>query len=157
MIFDWLNSVPGLVPGVDYEFRVLSNNHKDQETAPWILYTVPDRNISKFDDVDNNHTLPPPPSDLEGHPLSTTSVKLSWKDYESNYKYFTICYAIVADDKQCEAGMLVKSFSNKLILNKLEPNTLYQFRVRAHSPDGTPGKYSNSITLQTPADGKLLF
>lgn len=49
------------------------------------------------------------------------------------------------------------SYSNKLVVPKLKPNTTYEFKVRTHNLEGTSGSFSKSIEVQTPADGNLIF
>lgn len=39
----------------------------------------------------------------------------------------------------------------------MEPNTTYEFKVRAYNFDDTPGPYSQSIEILTPEDGKNII
>ncbi|VEN57416.1 unnamed protein product, partial [Callosobruchus maculatus] len=140
--------ISDLIPGVDYEFRVISGNREDDSTS-WIPFTLQDNTTS---DGESNGTTLEPPRHLDGEATSTSTVRLFWDATDNQVKYYVVCYVQVKSDKDCEDGKIVKSTDNKLQISKLKPNTKYEFRVRAHDQKGNPGRFSRPKEIQTQHD-----
>ena len=95
-------------------------------------------------------TLPPgppaAPSLLTAHAVSSSQIDLAWTDGSSNESGFALeqagadsAFVVIAD-----LPPNVTTFS----VTGLTPPVTYQFRVRAHNPDGV-SPYSNAVSLPT--------
>jgi hypothetical protein len=94
--------------------------------------------------------LPATPSGLTATVMSSTQIKLSWKDNSSNETMFKI-------ERKTGSGSFsqiatvaanVKTYNNI----GLKANTTYSYRVRSYNSLGNSG-YSNTVTVTTPAAG----
>ncbi|CAG9815789.1 unnamed protein product, partial [Phaedon cochleariae] len=142
--------INGLLPGTEYGFKVTSANETDG--GMWILYTTSDLSNTSSGNPsrsDESAAKPPPPEAMRVSALSPCSVTLRWQSLHRNVKYFTICYAAVAQNVKCDSR---KSFTNVFQIDHLTPNTAYQFKIRAHNFEGVPGAFSKPFTVRTPAD-----
>ncbi|CAH1281090.1 unnamed protein product [Diabrotica balteata] len=148
--------VKDLIPGVEYNFRVVSTNKDDKETSPWTPYIIPDpTNSTNVNGLETNTTselAPLPPSQIRAIAQSPFSVKLRWNNADKSTKFYMICYIADGESSECEQKRLLKSFPNKLQVRKLKPNTIYEFRVRAHNADGVAGIFSDPVRVKTWAD-----
>ncbi|CAH1975149.1 unnamed protein product [Acanthoscelides obtectus] len=145
---DRIYEISDLVPGVDYEFRILSGN-RDDDTIHWVPFTLQDNATAEGG---SNSTILDPPKHLDGEAVSTNTVKLSWEVTDKDIKNYVVCYVQVKSGKECEEGKTVNSSDNKIQISKLRPNTKYEFRVRAHDQKGNAGRFSKPIEIQTQYD-----
>ncbi|KAJ7344390.1 hypothetical protein JRQ81_000340 [Phrynocephalus forsythii] len=128
-----------------------STSARISSLEPGTLYTfsicpvVPD---SKTVGEPNNislYTKPTPVSDIQVESISTTTVNLTWKNYDlhaSNYTYLI----------QIEGNESVRNKSSDSIsagISSLEPGTLYTFNIYPVAPDSKTVGEPNNVSLYT--------
>ncbi|KAH1005027.1 hypothetical protein HUJ04_006102 [Dendroctonus ponderosae] len=136
----------GLLPATDYQFRVITQYNPQDEL--WLMYSLPE--FLGNDSMDATSELRAPKY-LHEDFTTSTSTRLSW-DRVSNAKFYTVCYVPTKDERECEQGNFAKSYSPKVEVSKLQPNTEYIFKVRAHDSNSVPGGLSQPLRVRTPAD-----
>ncbi|MFL6291097.1 MAG: fibronectin type III domain-containing protein, partial [Thermoanaerobaculia bacterium] len=96
---------------------------------------------------------PPPPGDvlapteLVATAVSTTEIKLTWKDNSTNEDNFLLEKISNGVFKQFK---MTGSNITSVKITGLTPGTGYTFRVRAATSSGTWSDYSNTATASTP-------
>ncbi|KAH1012181.1 hypothetical protein HUJ05_011381 [Dendroctonus ponderosae] len=135
-----------LLPATDYQFRVITQYNPQDEL--WLMYSLPE--FLGNDSMDATSELRAPKY-LHEDFTTSTSTRLSW-DRVSNAKFYTVCYVPTKDERECEQGNFAKSYSPKVEVSKLQPNTEYIFKVRAHDSNSVPGGLSQPLRVRTPAD-----
>ncbi|CAH0552662.1 unnamed protein product [Brassicogethes aeneus] len=144
--------ITDLIPGAHYEYKVTSPNYVG-EKGQWVSIVLPNPGgepVAPEIFTDSAKRMTAKPDHFGGAPLNSSSVKLSWSDMKDAVKYYTICYVPVKDQKDCKEGKLVRSFSNNVVINKLKPNTLYEFKIRTHNFENEPSMFSQAIEVQMP-------
>ncbi|KAL3280294.1 hypothetical protein HHI36_017784 [Cryptolaemus montrouzieri] len=156
-------NISGLNPSVLYHFRVMSSSHRDENT-PWVALNLPqsveddpgDRNYTNFNNVTISQNAPTNPDDFRVSKVSAKSVTLNWLAPNQHPKFYVICYVEIDEEemepKKCEDGRILKSPSNMKQIDDLKPNTLYEFRIRAHNSEGYYGPFSTPIEVRTHPD-----
>lgn len=138
-----------LKPQTWYEVHVLSfTSTAEGQEAIQTIFTQPE-NMTVDRDIG-------PPEILEAEPISPRSIKLSWKPPPSvhNITYFTVRYSAVHSSglPNASAVQCVRSTTNEIIINNLQPFTLYGFAVRSHELDDRCGRFSQLIECRTNED-----
>ncbi|XP_060075169.1 protogenin B-like [Ylistrum balloti] len=94
----------------------------------------------------NMPALPPPPVDLEPHPLSSTSVSFSWRPPRTpqEIRFYTVQYSTANNSHK----VTVRSDLPQIVLENLEPFTWYNLSVRSHT-NILNGPYSSPVLVRT--------
>lgn len=163
----------------EYEFRVQSETKKN-DSSQWVPFFFPpvdndsSKGVVRSEDLYNEtKSIPLAPKRLEVQFLSATSINLTWVDMGKDYNY-TVCYFEVNDKDDCEHGHLLQRYSiyitmrndvnyhieffsksNSLEVRNLKPSTLYEFKVRTHSSNGSVSTYSHSLEISTLEESEL--
>ncbi|RZC34405.1 receptor-type tyrosine-protein phosphatase F-like, partial [Asbolus verrucosus] len=143
LVEDFSCVISGLSNSVDYEFRVAPSWLKN-DNSPWTIFTR--RNGSKIG------TEMIAPEQVEASPISSTSINLTWLDANDNTQYYLICIVDIKKQNNCDESDLIKSVSNSVQISSLQSETLYEFKVRAHSSEDCFSQYSQPAEVHTPAD-----
>ena len=158
----------GLAASVEYEFRVIPAWAKSSN-APWAAYTPKGHRTN----TNLNDLIPLAPEHVEAGRVSPTNINLTWIDNNENTRFYMICMVesgkqVDCDDKDLlirystffypvsDFSFFVCSASNSLLITDLQPNSSYDFKVRAHNFGDHVGPFSQSTTIRTPADGMYL-
>ncbi|KAL1513244.1 hypothetical protein ABEB36_002677 [Hypothenemus hampei] len=140
--------VSGLLPATDYQFRVVTENNAQDEL--WTMYALQDYQDLENDTSELSNGIRAPKYLYEDATTSTTS-RLSW-DRVGNAKFYTVCYVIVNENKDCTEGITLKSYSPKLSVSNLKPDTEYLFMVRAHDSSNNTSVLSKPLKIRTLGD-----
>ncbi|XP_021346881.1 protogenin B-like, partial [Mizuhopecten yessoensis] len=94
----------------------------------------------------NMPALPPPPIDLEPHPLSSSTVSFSWRPPHTpqEISFYTIQYSTANNSHK----VTVRSEQPRVVLDNLETFTWYNLSVRSHTKV-LHGPYSSPVLVQT--------
>ncbi|XP_033726386.1 protogenin B-like [Pecten maximus] len=94
----------------------------------------------------NMPALPPPPVDLEPHPLSSTTVSLSWRPPRTpqEISFYTVQYSTANNSQK----VTVRSDLPSIVLDNLEAFTWYNLSVRSHTKV-LYGPYSSPVLVRT--------
>lgn len=101
---------------------------------------------SLYPGSNNQGPVPAAPSDLEGVVLSATSVELTWSDNSGDETSFVVQVRAPGEDFATVASL--PADTTQTVVEDLEPQTLYGFRVRARNGGGG-SDFSNEIELET--------
>jgi hypothetical protein len=143
--------ISGLSPSVEYEFRVIPSWTKN-DNSPWVSF-VPKGDSSRKSSANASDLIPLAPERVEAAQILATSINLTWVDTNENTRYYSVCAVDSKSQHDCNEEDLMKSASTNLLMSDLQPNSSYEFKVRAHSYDGYFGPFSQSTTIRTLADG----
>ena len=130
-------TVAGLTPGVNYWFRVNATNWAGTSD-----FSEPFRPFQ---------TAPAAPSNLTAVAVSGSIIQISWNDNSTNESYFSLEYVQMESpiwNNRPETRSLSSNITSTVI-DFLQPNKKYWFRIRASNEWGSSG-YSNetfAITL----------
>lgn len=103
--------IAGLIPSTTYEFRVLSETNKSDDSG-WVSLYIPSQNNSGNPHTDNQNVYTENydgviPYDLEGEPVTSSSLNLTWVNMGSKYTY-EVCYLKVGFDSSCKGENIWK-------------------------------------------------
>lgn len=126
-------TVTGLEPGTLYYFRVRAYNEDGESDYS---------NVVSVTTAD----VPSAPEDLEATALSSSQVRLTWRDTSDNEEGFKIERKRAGGSwsQVARVGEDEESYT----ATGLEADTLYYFRVRAYNEDGD-SEYSNEDSVRT--------
>lgn len=94
--------VAGLLPSVDYQFRVIASTSPIDER--WTMYSIPDEQTRNQNGTSELRA----PMYLQEDSTTSTSTRLLW-DRVPNAKYYTVCYVpIERVQRQCDETDIVK-------------------------------------------------
>lgn len=132
--------VMGLRPDTEYNFRVAAVNQAGMSDYSNIatVRTLPDSNF---------HIIPNAPTNLDAVLLEHNRVRLTWHDNSNNEKGFGI-EAMKSTDTAFRRVAVTGRNHTSIILRRLQPNTVYYFRVFAFNMAGR-SDYSNIDTVST--------
>ncbi|KAJ3641124.1 hypothetical protein Zmor_027642 [Zophobas morio] len=140
-------TITGLAASVEYEFRVIPAWAKSSN-APWAAYTPKGHRTN----TNLNDLIPLAPEHVEAGRVSPTNINLTWIDNNENTRFYMICMVESGKQVDCDDKDLLISASNSLLITDLQPNSSYDFKVRAHNFGDHVGPFSQSTTIRTPAD-----
>ncbi|XP_032902533.1 receptor-type tyrosine-protein phosphatase S-like isoform X29 [Amblyraja radiata] len=129
-----LTTVANLIPQTTYSVKVLA------------FTSVGDGPLSSEIQVKTQQGVPGQPINFEATPKSETTIELQWtaprQDEIISYELY------YRDDDQGKKEVVSFKPSTTHIVTELHPNTLYYFRLAAHSSHGL-GAYTSEISART--------
>ncbi|KAK0175713.1 hypothetical protein PV327_009442 [Microctonus hyperodae] len=129
--------VRGLQPGVAYQFRVVAHNARGAGITSDILRVT----------THSEANVPGPPLNVEGHPTSSVSIKLSWEEPKILNGRISKYIVTVAEGGEGEEKTR-ETTSTTYELIDLIPYTEYNIWVHAVNENG-PGASTSEITVKT--------
>ncbi|MEE8523394.1 MAG: fibronectin type III domain-containing protein [Thermoanaerobaculia bacterium] len=130
----------GVAPETSYSYRIRAQNAAGASgySAEVAVTTTED-------------PRPDPPSNLRAAPLSSRRIRLSWQDNSDDETSFALFLLDGATSNFVEVPYAIPVDTTTVLLNALQPDVKYTFRVRARNRSGTSGA-SNTAVAATFAD-----
>ena len=135
--------VTGLFPKTTYLFRVQTVNQTGSSEMSAV--SMPICTLTP---------VPSPPGQPRSVNISQDEIKITWNKPQENAEYvqnyIIHCIPLTkTSDKSWSTTVKTGSAMELLVVNGLEPNTDYIFKVQAESADGTSSKESESNVIRT--------
>ncbi len=108
--------------------------------------------VNKTVVADTGRSLPGEPKDLKAEAIATHSITLTWRD-NSDIEDGFIIWAQPTGNNYSKLAT-VKSDSEKYVINNLEPDTEYRFKVTAYNANGE-SDYSNETIAKTAVQNEM--